>query len=185
MKVVESELKDAEIVLNVGKGTGFIVWYLRQIMGFRGTLLDIDVNPRLSPDVLTSVTTLGIADRCADIVFCCQVLEHLPYSEFEAALKELRRILKPKGKVVLSLPNGGFYFRMDVRVLKLRFSKLYRLPFPRFRHHLGDTQHYWELDRKDYAAHAVLKIIERHFVVEQDFRPHENPYHQFFVGRVR
>lgn len=53
-------------------------------------------------DAFASVRVLPFADQSFDTVLCTQVLEHVP--EPWAALGEMRRVLKPYGYLVLSVP---------------------------------------------------------------------------------
>ena len=47
-------------------------------------------------------------DDCFDVIFFNHVLEHIP--DDVAALREVRRILKPGGLLVLGVPNEGAAF---------------------------------------------------------------------------
>lgn len=49
-----------------------------------------------------SVTALSLGDRSVDAVLTFEVLEHVP--DFEAALREFHRVLRPDGMLVLSVP---------------------------------------------------------------------------------
>jgi SAM-dependent methyltransferase len=119
------------------------------------------------------------------VSFCCQVLAHLPYESFDGSLAELRRVLKPSGKLVLSLPNGGFYLGLDVRLPKLRFLRVLPVPLLRARQHPSDRKHLWEINRAGFPVPRVRRAIAAHFEIEREFRPAENPYHHFFAGRPR
>jgi SAM-dependent methyltransferase len=60
----------------------------------------------LSKDYLVSeadINRLPFADTSFDCVICSEVLEHIP--DHEAAVKELIRILKPEGTLVISVPR--------------------------------------------------------------------------------
>ena len=54
------------------------------------------------PDVVGDATRLPIASASIDLVFCTQVLEHVPHPR--RLLEECRRVLKPAGWLVLSAP---------------------------------------------------------------------------------
>lgn len=58
-----------------------------------------------SPDVLGDAQSLPFADRCADVVFTTQVIEHLP--DPRLMLAEAWRVLKPGGTLILT---GPFYW---------------------------------------------------------------------------
>jgi ubiquinone/menaquinone biosynthesis C-methylase UbiE len=40
-----------------------------------------------------------------DVVFCSEVIEHMPYASAEKMLTEIHRVLKPQGKLILTTPN--------------------------------------------------------------------------------
>jgi len=46
---------------------------------------------------------LPFADQSFDLIVCSEVLEHIP--NYEAALKEVARVLKPGGQLVISVPR--------------------------------------------------------------------------------
>ena len=47
---------------------------------------------------------LPFPDHCFDKIICSEVLEHLP--DYQGALKEIRRILTPGGKIAISVPRA-------------------------------------------------------------------------------
>lgn len=49
-----------------------------------------------------SAERLAFRDQVFDVVLCSEVLEHLPHPE--QALREMRRVTKPSGQVILSTP---------------------------------------------------------------------------------
>jgi len=62
-----------------------------------GELNGVDVVPAASG-------TMPFADGCADCVFVNNVIEHLP--DPVHTMREIRRVLKPGGRLLLTLPNG-------------------------------------------------------------------------------
>ncbi|MDC7675863.1 class I SAM-dependent methyltransferase [Asticcacaulis machinosus] len=54
--------------------------------------------------VRLTAASADIQDSWADAVFCLEVFEHLPPEETKAALKEMYRILKPGGELIIGVP---------------------------------------------------------------------------------
>ena len=52
-----------------------------------------------------SITNLPYEDKMFSKVFCISVLEHLPQEEIIKALKEFKRVLKSKGKLILTIDH--------------------------------------------------------------------------------
>jgi SAM-dependent methyltransferase len=89
-----------EDVLEVGPGGGVTTDLLRRA-GLRVTTVDID--PALGVDVEAPVQRLPFDDRAFDVAICCEVLEHMPWRDVEAAIQELHRIVR-RGSVI-SVPD--------------------------------------------------------------------------------
>ncbi len=62
------------------------------------------VNPDLAtaPDIVARGEALPLSDGCADAVLLCEVLEHV--AEPATLLAEARRVLKPGGRGVITVP---------------------------------------------------------------------------------
>jgi SAM-dependent methyltransferase len=90
----------AQDVLEVGLGSGLVADWLRKA-GLEVKTLDLD--PELKPDIAGSVLEIPLADDAIDSVLCCQVLEHLPFEQFEVALAEIGRVSRLGA--VISLPD--------------------------------------------------------------------------------
>lgn len=68
--------------------------------------LRIDIDPAVNPDVVASLTDLGvIPDACADAIWSSHNLEHLEDFQVPGALAEFHRVLKPGGFALITLPN--------------------------------------------------------------------------------
>jgi SAM-dependent methyltransferase len=62
--------------------------------------------PRLNI-ALASATAIPLEDNCVSMVAATEVLEHIP--AVDDALAEIRRVLKPQGKLLCSIPNNYYH----------------------------------------------------------------------------
>ncbi|MDJ0921576.1 MAG: class I SAM-dependent methyltransferase [Henriciella sp.] len=114
------DLKAGDRVLDLGCGEGRHVHGLHMIGGLDVVGVDLD-EPSLEkaqvgldtlPDSTggstrfqkADATALDFEDNSFDAVICSEVLEHLP--DYDAALQEIRRVLKPGGKLCISVPHA-------------------------------------------------------------------------------
>ena len=63
----------------------------------------LDVAPAYSVDVVGDARTMPFCDASIDVVLITQVLEHIP--DPIAVIGEIRRVLKPGGTLLLSVPS--------------------------------------------------------------------------------
>ena len=98
-----------ESVLEIGKGSGLVSNYLKR----RGVnIRTLDIDKGLNPDAVGSVLSIPFKKNAFEVVSCYEVLEHLPYKNFEKALQEIFRVCEKYA--VLSLPQD---IRKTYRVL--------------------------------------------------------------------
>jgi 2-polyprenyl-3-methyl-5-hydroxy-6-metoxy-1,4-benzoquinol methylase len=115
----ELNLKPNDVVLDAGCGLGRHLRHLARMPELK--IFGIDKNAwalsetsksmKTMPDVLSKdylvsiadINRLPFADISFDCIICSEVLEHIP--EHEAAMRELVRILKPQGTLVVSVPR--------------------------------------------------------------------------------
>jgi len=114
------ELKPGLTVVDVGCGLGFLGYTYWKYFGENGTYVGIDDNPKLlnnARDISNDWGTGGkvefiegdayslpLPDNCADIAMCQTLLMHLEHPR--NALEEMKRIIKPKGKVICFEPDN-------------------------------------------------------------------------------
>jgi SAM-dependent methyltransferase len=68
---------------------------------------------------------LPFADGRFDCVTCVEVLEHIPDGLRGPALAEMRRVLRPGGRLVLRTPHAGAFAFLDPHNLRFRFPGVY------------------------------------------------------------
>jgi len=57
-------------------------------------------------DYVSEISHIPEKDSSFDVILCTEVIEHVPYPI--SALKEMSRLLKPSGKLILTAPLGSF-----------------------------------------------------------------------------
>jgi len=124
-----------EVLLNAGCGTGEFNFYLRDRFE-QSYGVDINADDIASAKVLTEdpniqfdtgdITKLDFPDEFFDAVICVDVLEHV--DEPEQAVRELRRVLKPGGQLVVTVPNHRYPFFYDP--INFILERLFRRHLP-------------------------------------------------------
>ena len=66
--------------------------------------VSLDLSPHHRPTLLADLTRLPFRADHFDVIYCSHVLEHIP--DDRAAMRELRRVLAPKGWAILQVPIG-------------------------------------------------------------------------------
>ena len=119
-------------VLDVGCGTGYFARLLAQAVGPEGLVVGIDPSPEM---IAYATGKAGRAGNCQfqvgtaesldfpaehfDVVVSSLVLHHLPEDLRVPALREMRRVLRPGGKLLVAdaqLPRHGPGWRLLARI---------------------------------------------------------------------
>lgn len=169
---------NAKSILEVGIGNGFVSTYMKRA-GFDVTT--VDINYELEPDLCAPISELTsrLSGKKFDLVVCCEVLEHMPFSEFEDAIRVFRAL---GSKLYLTLPNhnivigfGGF---IRIPYLGVKLSEL-MVEIPRKR--ILDKEHFWEINSsKETSKKNILKLLSNYYPNISVQRYSLNPYHIAF-----
>lgn len=118
----EIEKEKPKKILDIGCGRGFYINAF-SLYSFPKEIHGVDINERyllkakrLSGDKRikinkASIYKLPFKDNYFDFIVCSEVLEHLKNDQ--KGLKELKRVLKKKGKIIITVPNYNFPFLWD------------------------------------------------------------------------
>lgn len=111
--ILRFEIKKGCIVLDVGGYDGFIACNLKRLLdNLKVAVVDMDelglqsARERGLDTLYASVLELPIEDSQIDVVLCLDLIEHV--EEDDVLMKEISRVLKKDGKVILTTPmhNG-------------------------------------------------------------------------------
>lgn len=111
---------EGQHVLEVGCGTGLI---LERIARFAGRAEGVDISPRMLGKALerglsaqlADVSSLPFEDESFDVVCSFKVLAHV--RDWEVALKEMMRVLRPNGHLIVDVYNRNSLRFMLKRLL--------------------------------------------------------------------
>lgn len=166
-------------IFEIGVGDKTVSNVLKQY-GYRVTTMDID--SELNPDIVAALPKVPLKGK-VDIIICCEVLEHLSYSDAEKALLNIR------GKsrfAIISVPHKSPTFSVAIHIPFFRTAKLL-IPIPTpFIKHRFDGEHYWELGARYYSVSrfkaTLTKVGMKCFM---DYRVFDYPYHHFFLVQCK
>lgn len=163
-------------IIEVGIGNGFTSTFLKSA-GF--DVFTVDINPNLSPDLCAPISELPnqLRERKFDLVVCCEVLEHLPFDEFESCMQIFQQIAS---RMYLTLPQAKKFFgfggflqlpKLGRRNVNAYLSRAKALP----------AEHYWEVGSAGQTSKLQLsKIIAKYFETVEARHYCLNPYHICF-----
>jgi SAM-dependent methyltransferase len=72
------------------------------------------------------VESLPFPDESFDYVTCLEVLEHVPPDRRVEGFREMRRVLRSGGDLILAVPHAGWFAWLDSNNVRFRVPGLYR-----------------------------------------------------------
>jgi SAM-dependent methyltransferase len=101
-----SSAPSAKTVLNVGCGYPLRQKLHRHFHGPEWQEIRLDLDPAVKPDIVCSITEMSpVTTNSVDAIWSSHNLEHLQRQEVPLALAEFIRVLKPRGFLLLTLPD--------------------------------------------------------------------------------
>jgi ubiquinone/menaquinone biosynthesis C-methylase UbiE len=119
--IARARLRPGERVLDVACGTGIIARRAAEQVRPDGVVAGLDINPgmlaaarSLGPSDITirwyesPAESMPLPDEAFDVVLCQMGLQFM--ADKPAALREMRRVLAPRGRVIVSVPTPTAFF---------------------------------------------------------------------------
>ena len=126
-KIVFSYIDDSKDhhILDLGCGEGITLERLKCLYPNKD-IVGIDLDPENIiiceqynlPVKFGDLYSLDISDNCFDVVLFLEVLEHLHHPDL--ALKEIKRILRPGGKIITLFPYDFNFYLARLATLKFK-----------------------------------------------------------------
>ena len=111
-------------ILDVGCGDGYITSLFfekfKDVVGIDISETAIKIAREKNPGVtfaVASCTNLPFSDESFDTIVASEVIEHLNYNDGKSFLKEARRVLTPKGRIIISTPNLSNLYMKYLQVI--------------------------------------------------------------------
>lgn len=111
-----ADLKEGQIIMDAGCGTGVMIPFLKEAVGKRGVIYAVDMSEQMLKKakakhkgknvyfVTSDVYELPFTPNSFDAVLCYSSFPH--FKDKKKALKILTKILKPKGQLVIAHSDG-------------------------------------------------------------------------------
>jgi len=167
-----------EEILEIGVGDNVLSSYVKN--NTKIEYKNLDIASDLNPDIVASVENIPLEDSSFDVVCAFEVLEHLPFENFEKCLAELNRVSRKY--VIISMPHWGRHFSFEFRLpffKSIRFQ--YKLNLWSIDHKFNG-QHYWEIGKTGYPLSLIKnKIKNCGLKIKKDYVCFDSPYHHFFI----
>lgn len=136
IEILSQYVSNGDTVLDLGCGNGRLIKVLKK---YKIKYFGLDISEKLIEIAkkqypkykfeVGDILSLPYSDNFFDKVFAIRIFHHIPSEDFRLqALKEIKRVLKPKGLLILTVWNvwGSKYKINLLRVLKYSILKIVR-----------------------------------------------------------
>lgn len=149
-----SSINDDSVILDIGCDTGYLLKTIREL-NYSCKCYGIDKDQSVLQPIENCVIQhanakkLPFPNEYFDLVFVLDVLEHI--REYDIAVKEIKRILKPNGYAILSGPTESWFYKF------CRFLWLQVISYPQSHlHTVYDIEKGFELNGFKLMARKSL-----------------------------
>lgn len=168
-------------ILEVGIGSGLVSDFMKK-SGYDVTT--VDINEKLNPNIVSSIADLpaNLQGETFDLVVCCEVLEHMPFSEFEQSIKILKIY---SDQLFLTLPRFKIWYGLSVFYTfpKLKNFISIGVEIKRKKKNLNNSNcHFFEINSSEQSSRKnIIKLISKYFKKTNHFYFKVNKFHEGFI----
>lgn len=165
--ILKQEIRNGLVILDIGGYDGFVSYKLKNVFtNLDITVVDID-NPGLNiakkqglKTLYASALELPIKDNRVDVVLCLDLIEHV--KEDDKLLKEISRVLKKDGRVILTTPmhNGVSFPFLSKEKIEVTIRE-------------------WGHLRKGYSLEQIKELFQNNDLVIQKTSKYFNSFSRF------
>ena len=166
-KLLAEEVDENSLVLDLGCGFGEGVRFFTQrgimTIGIDISLTSINECKRNDGKdyIVASTFDMPFNPNIFDAVLFLDVIEHLPPGTEEQALREIGRVMKKDGTLIISTPNRGIFSFLDQQNLCRNLSKLAPKKILFKFYDTEKIENSWANQHRHYSREDLKKILNK------------------------